>query len=176
LKKIISLVLAVTLFVAVGIVTANADVTSLDDTNSSAYSTVTFTQPSTYCIFIPDVIDLDSQFCISGTVNIMDYEKLCVTITNLDENNALTFTHQDGVTTLKRAITSYLDTEYSITLQDLGLPSNCVGYFQKGDYMSEVVFGLADEYTELTTVSGLGEPPAGAYYSTIEFEVTMQGN
>lgn len=170
MKKIISIVLAVTLFVwTVGIVTANAN--SLDESNISANSTVTFRQPSTYCLYIPDVIDLDTEFCISGDVNISYNESLYVNITNLDSNNALTFTSQDGSATLKRAINAHPNIDDDMTMQDLGLSANCVGYFLKGDTSSEVNFGLADGYTDFSSMNGDSVPPAGSYYSQAEFEV-----
>ena len=171
MKKIVSIVLAVTLFIAVGIVTANAD--GLDESNSFANSTVTFRQPSTYCLYLPDMIDLDMEFCISGDVNISYDERLYVNITNLDANNALTFTSQDGSATLKRAINSHPNLDGGTTMQDLGLSANCVGYFLKGDTSSEVNFGLADGYTAFTSISGESAPPAGLYYSQAEFEVFM---
>lgn len=174
MRKFISLVLAVAMLVsAVGIVTAYAE-DYREDGDTFANSTVTFRQPSSYCIFIPDMIGLDYDYQISGSdMNISDRECLRVLLSGLDSENHVTFESLDGTATLKKSIEPKVLLNGGTTLSDLGCPSNCVGYFLKGDTMSEVAFGLSEGYSDFHSNNGMTQPPAGEYFAPVTFEISL---
>lgn len=175
MRKFISIVLAVAMLViTVGIVTANAE--NYTQSDYSASSTVTFRQPSTFCVYIPDMIDLDYDYTIQGVdMNLSQQECLKINITNLNSDGSLTFESEDGTATLKKALISEPNLQGGATMSDLGLASNCVGFFLKGDNNSEVTFGLSEDYYDFHSDAGMTQPPAGRFIAQAEFEINLNG-
>ena len=170
MKKIISIVLAVIMLVCtVGMITANAVEKHEYDYDNYAYSTVTFRQPSTYCIYVPDVISLDYDYCMyCADLNLADDECLCITLSNMDGNNQLTFANEDESVTMKKTVHTSAN-----QLDTYNPPYGCVGYFTNSSTGSMITFGLDPGYSDLTTPNGSNVIPAGVYSSQAEFNITI---
>lgn len=172
MKKIISIMLAVIMVVSVGVIVANAG-GYYDNTNGgSTQSIVTFRQPSTYCVFIPDMIDLGYDCYMTSTdMNIAEDECLVVLLNNTDSDNRLLFTSYDGQNTLKKTVHTNLEPGYEIS--DINPPDGCIGYFRQNDNSSIISFGLDEGYYDFQSQNGWNVPPAGTYTSQAEFNIAL---
>lgn len=130
-------------------------------------STVTYVEQSSYCILIPEYIDMNagSYTFQAENINITDYEKIYVTVTNLDENDRLLFTHESGEYTLTKNFEIY-PSECHDTLPEY-MPNNCVGYFSGDNTTSFISFGLGYDSYDYTRIR------AGMYSATVEFSVEL---
>ena len=164
MKRIVSILIAICLLVSLTTITANAETQVYEGTGSS---TMTYREYSSYCILIPEYIDAETGYYTfqAEYLNITDYEKVFVTVTNLDENNLLLFTHESGNYTLKTKLEVY-ETNYGTGMPS-GMPENCVGYFSGEDTVSKVMFGVGFDNYECERAR------AGLYSATVEFAVNL---
>ena len=132
-------------------------------------STMTFVEQSSYCILIPEYIDMNAGLYTfkAENINISNNEKVYVTVTNLDENNRLLFTHESGDYTLTKSLEVFPSAAHD-TLPEY-LPSNCVGYFSGDDKTSFISFRLGSESFDYSRIK------AGMYSATVEFSVDLSG-
>lgn len=164
MKRIVSVLIAICLLISLTTITANAETQVYEGTGSS---TMTYREYSSYCILIPEYIDAEAGYYTfqAEYLNITDYEKVFVTVTNLDENGLLLFTHESGNYTLKKNLEVY-GTNYGAGLPD-GMPQHCVGYFSGEDTTSKVMFGVGFDNYECERAR------AGLYSATVEFAVNL---
>lgn len=164
MKKLISILIALCLLLCMTPMTVAADSQVYEGTGSS---TMTYREYSSYCILIPETIDAEVGYYTfqADYLNITDYEKVFVTVTNLDENNRLLFTHESGNYTLKKNLEVY-STDYGSGLPE-GMPENCVGYFSGEDTTSQIMFGVGADNYECERAR------AGLYSATVEFSVNL---
>lgn len=164
MKRIISILIAICLLVSLTTITASAETQVYEGTGSS---TMSYREYSSYCILIPEYIDAEAGYYTfqAEHLNITDYEKVFVTVTNLDENNLLLFTHESGNYTLKKKLEVY-ETNYGTGMPS-GMPENCVGYFSGEDTTSKVMFGVGFDNYECERAR------AGLYSATVEFAVNL---
>lgn len=164
-KKLLILVLAICLTFSMSL-TAFAEDNYIYEGN--AHSVLEYREPSYYCILIPERIDMNDGTGYrfqADMLNICEGEKVFVSITNLDENNRLLFTHEDGKTTFTKSI--YSEVRYGVTLDNI-IPQKCVGYFDGDDTTSKVLMKLgADTYDYDVYVK------AGNYTATADFEINI---
>lgn len=130
----------------------------------SSTATLTYRQASTYCILIPAYIDMSDTYTFSAeNINITDDEIIAVTVTNVDENNRIKFTHESGKYTLTKNIEQ-------VALSDntsVSLPLNCVGAFVGDDTASIIGFRLSQDSYDYTRTR------AGMYSAVVEFSVSL---
>ena len=131
--------------------------------------TMTFVEQSSYCILIPEYIDMNAGLYTfkAENINIADNEKVYVTVTNLDGNNRLLFTHESGEYTLTKNFEVFPSANHD-TLPEY-LPNNCVGYFSGDDKTSFINFRLGSESFDYSRIK------AGMYSATVEFSVDLSG-
>lgn len=163
MKRLISILIALCLLLCITPMTVSADSQVYERTGSS---TMTYREYSSYCILIPEYIDAEAgQYTFQAEyLNITDYEKVFVTVTNLDENGKLLFTHESGNYTLKKNLEVF-DATGSGVLPNM--PENCVGYFSGEDTMSKIMFGVGFDNYECERAR------AGLYSATVEFAVNL---
>ncbi len=130
-------------------------------------STITYWEQSTYCVLIPEYIDMNAGLYTfqAEHLNIAEVEKVYVTVTNLNENNRLLFTHESGEYTLTKNLEIYPSNESESVPSYM--PPNCVGYFSGDDTTSKISFGLSFDSYEYTRIR------AGMYSATVEFCVDL---
>lgn len=130
----------------------------------SSTSTLTYREQSTYCILIPAYIDMNDSYTFSAeNINITDDEMIVVTVSNVDDNNRILFTHESGEYTLTK------DIEW-VAISDTvptALPPNCVGVFVGDDRTSAIEFRLSQESYDCTRTK------AGMYSAVVEFSVSL---
>lgn len=133
----------------------------------SGASTMTYSEQSSYCILIPEYIDMNagSYTFQAENINITDYEKIYVTVTNLDENDRILFTHESGKYTLTKNFEIFPSAGHD-TLPEY-MPNNCVGYFSGDNTTSFISFGLGYGSYDYTRIR------AGMYFATVEFRVEL---
>ena len=164
MKRLISILIALCLLLCITPLTVSADSQVYEGTGSA---TMSYREYSSYCILIPEFIDAEAGYYTfqAEYLNITDYEKVFVTVTNLDENGRLLFTHESGNYTLKKNLEVY-GTADGGGLPD-GMPQNCVGYFSGEDTTSKVMFGVGFDNYECERAR------AGLYSATVEFAVNL---
>ena len=166
MKKIICMIMVICLMATIGLTAAHAE--GGNYTMSTGSSTLTYTEPSRYMIYIPETIDMDvGRYTFEAAeMNITSNEDVVVTMTNLDVNSMLTFTHEDGASTANKCV-AYDYNNIDSNIQQ-SLPEHCVAYFEKDELNSEMCFYLAnDNYN--TNV-------AGSYSGTAEFQVELRSH
>lgn len=144
--------------------TLNVYATDAQVFEGSSTATLTYREQSTYCILIPAYIDMSDTYTFSAeNINITDNEMIAVTVTNVDENNRIMFTHESGEYTLTKNIEQ-------VRLSDsapAALPLNCVGAFVGDDKTSTIGFRLSQESFDYTRIR------AGMYSAIVEFSVSL---
>ena len=165
MKKLLSILLVVAAMLSVLSVGASA----AQVMEGSASSTITFRQPSTYCILIPETLTENETGMYQLTaenINITADEKIYVCVANADENGRILFTHVNGEYTLKKGFETRNKNGYS---PNYILPENCVGVFEGEDLSSKIYFMLESEEYECEKAY------AGMYSATVEFNVSLGG-
>lgn len=165
MKKILSILLVVAAMLSVLSVSASA----AQVMEGNASSTITFRQPSTYCIYIPETLTENETGMYQFTaehINITADEKIFVCVANADENGRILFTHENGEYTMKKEFEVRNKNGYS---PDYALPENCVGVFEGEDLSSKLYFLLSPEEYECEKAY------AGMYSATVEFNVSLGG-
>ena len=164
MKKLLSILLCVALMGCLAVPAFAAQVME-----GSASSTITFRQPSTYCILIPETLTENETGMYQLTaenINITADEKIYVCVANADENGRILFTHENGEYTLKKGFETRNKNGYS---PNYVLPENCVGVFEGEDLSSKIYFMLESEEYECEKAY------AGMYSATVEFNVSLGG-
>lgn len=166
MKKIICMIMVICLMATIGLTAAHAE--GGNYTMSTGSSTLTYTEPSRYMIYIPETIDMDvGRYTFEASeMNILSNEDVVVTMTNLDVNSMLTFTHEDGSATASKQI-GYDYNQIDGNIQN-GLPEHCVAYFEKDELNSEMCFYLENDYYNTNV--------AGSYSSTAQFQVELRSH
>lgn len=139
-------------------------------TGGHSTSTITFTQPSDYCIIIPETIDASAGAYVfqAGQLNITENERVLVTVTSVNQDGRITFTHENGENTLTKEIVTENISQNALPG---GLPENCVGYFTPDSISSKLSFGLTEESYDYE-----GYIKAGNYTALVEFNIYLEGN
>ena len=89
MKKFLAIVLSVVLVLSMSV---TAFATELNVGNQTGQSTLSFTEPSTYPVIIPDTIYVSPETSLefeTTFLNIQDTEQLVIRLNNLDENNKI---------------------------------------------------------------------------------------
>ena len=162
MKKMLSILLVVCALLSVMSIGASAAQQVME---GNASSTISFRQPSVYCILIPEVLTADDNGWYefdAEHINITNDEKIIVTVANADENGRILFTHEDGEHTLKKELQVMNKSGF-----DWILPENCVAVFEGEDLDSKVYFMLSPEEYECQKAY------AGIYTATVEFNVIL---
>ena len=165
MKKLLSILLVVAAMLSVLSVGASA----AQVMEGSASSTITFRQPSTYCILIPETLTENETGMYQLTaenINITADERIYVCVANADENGRILFTHENGEYTLKKGFEIRNKNGYS---PNYTLPENCVGVFEGEDTSSKIYFMLENGEYECEKAY------AGMYSATVEFNVSLGG-
>lgn len=133
-------------------------------------STITYSQPSDYCIIIPETIDADAGAYVfqAGQLNITENERVYIILTTADQDNNITLTHESGTYTLDKQIVTENVSGHSIPD---GLPQNCVGYFEPDSFSSALSFALSEENYNYECA-----PKAGRYSALVEFSIYLSEN
>lgn len=98
MKKILAFVLSVVLILSMSV---TAFATELNIGNQTGQSTLSYTEPSTYTVIIPDTIYVSSGATLefeTSSLNIQETEQLVIRVNNLDENDMITLSHASGDT------------------------------------------------------------------------------
>ena len=96
MKKFLAIVLSVVLVLSMSV---TAFATELNVGNQTGQNTLSFTEPSTYTVIIPDTIYVSPETsleCETTFLNIQDTEQLVIRLNNLDENNRLLLSNESG--------------------------------------------------------------------------------
>lgn len=145
MKKIICLLMAICLMATIGLTAAHAENGYYIMGDSSGSSTITYTEQSRYTVYIPETINMDMGYYTfeASEMNITDREDVVVTMTNLDVNSMLHFTHENGSATADKQI-GYDYANVDDNVQNT-LPEHCVAYFKNGETTSEASFYLIND-------------------------------
>lgn len=165
MKKILCLVMAMLIVFASLTMTVFAEDTQISS-EDKAYSVLEFYQPCSYCILIPESIDMSdmSGYRFNATeMNLDDMSKLAITITNLTDGK-LQFTHENGKNTVSKRILG--DLAYGESPIDGVVPNGCVGYFVGDICESKYVMKIGFENYDYDNVV-----KAGKYFATAEFTI-----
>ena len=150
MKKIISIIMVVGLIAAIGVPAVSAD------SFNGGTATITYKEPDTYCVLIPETIDMD--------MNLAEGDEVFVTIGGLIDEGYFPLTHENGVDTAKKKI--YYDySSVSSEKREL-FPPYCVGYFTDGDTVSKTGFMMINDNES--------HFKAGNYTGTAEFTVELR--
>jgi uncharacterized protein YxeA len=160
MKKIISLIMVVCLMATIGMATASAD------SVNGGTTTITYKEPDTYCVLIPETIDMTFyNYRFQATdMNLAEGDEVFVTMGGLDENNYFPLTHENGVDTARKKV--YYDYGSIPTDRLDMLPAYCVGYFSDEDTISRMGFMMIND--------GDMHFKAGNYTGTAEFTVELR--
>ncbi len=98
MKKILAIILSVVLVLSMSV---TAFATEISGEGQVAQSTLSYTEPSTYTVIIPDTIYVSSGATLdfeTSFLNIQETEQLVIKVNNLDENDMITLSHASGDT------------------------------------------------------------------------------
>ena len=96
MKKFLAIVLSVVLVLSMSVTVFATEVTS---DYQVAQSTLSYTEPSTYTVIIPDTIYVSTGASLefeAKYLNILETEQIVIRCTNLDENGAIALTNESG--------------------------------------------------------------------------------
>lgn len=152
MKKILSIVCAVCLMICTS---SNAFATELSG-DGSASTTITYTAPSQFCVYIPETIDMtnDSYTFTASVMDIADDERVDVRITNLD-GSTFNMTNANGAT----ASASFLRNDTGTILSN-------------NDQVAQFVYGSLECYYSISLTNVSVSNP-GTYSGTAEFSVSL---
>lgn len=171
LIKLLSIAVFILCFIAIIVSIFSYRVYADDSyvTGGHSTSTITFTQPSDYCIIIPETIDTSTGAYVfqAGQLNITENERVLITVTSVNQDGRITFTHENGVNTLTKGV---ITENISQNALPDGLPENCVGYFTIDNLSSKLSFGLTEESYDYE-----GYIKAGNYTTLVEFNIYLEG-
>lgn len=160
MKKIISIIMVVGLIAAIGVPVVSAD------SFNGGTATITYKEPDTYCVLIPETIDMtfDNYHFQALDMNLAEGDEVFVTIGGLIDEGYFPLTHENGVDTAKKKI--YYDySSVSSEKREL-FPPYCVGYFTDGDTVSKTGFMMINDNES--------HFKAGNYTGTAEFTVELR--
>ena len=114
MKKIISIIMVVGLIAAIGVPAVSAD------SFNGGTATITYKEPDTYCVLIPETIDMtfDNYHFQALDMNLAEGDEVFVTIGGLIDEGYFPLTHENGVDTAKQKI-------YLHDHSDSGLSADC---------------------------------------------------
>lgn len=98
MKKFLAIVLSVVLVLSMSVTAFAAE---LNIGNQTGQSTLSYTEPSTYTVIIPDTIYVSTGAILefeTTFLNIQESEQLVIRVNNLDENDMITLSHASGDT------------------------------------------------------------------------------
>ena len=96
MKKILAIILSVVLVLSTSVTAFATEVTS---DYQVAQSTLSYTEPSTYTVIIPDTIYVSTGAALefeTKYLNIQQTEQLVITFANLDENDMIPLSNEYG--------------------------------------------------------------------------------
>ena len=96
MKKILALFLSVVLILSMSVTAFATEVTS---DSQVAQSTLSYTEPSTYTVIIPETMYVSTGASLqfeAKYLNILETEQIVIRCTNLDENGAIALTNESG--------------------------------------------------------------------------------
>ena len=160
MKKIISLIMVVCLMATIGMATASAD------SVNGGTTTITYKEPDTYCVLIPETIDMTFyNYHFQATdMNLAEGDEVFVTFGGLVENDYFPLTHENGIDTAQKLL-SYDYDAIPMSKRET-FPQYCVGYFTDGDTVSQMGFMLVNDNTS--------HFKAGNYTGTATFTVELR--
>ena len=129
-------------------------------------TTITYKEPDSYCVLIPETIDMtfENYHFQALEMNLAEGDEVFVTMGGLDENNYFPLTHENGVDTARKKV--YFDYGSIPTNRLDMLPAYCVGYFSDEDTISRMGFMMIND--------GDTHFKAGNYTGTAEFTVELR--
>lgn len=162
MKKIISVIMIICLMATIGMTAASAD------SYNGGTTTITFREPDTYCVLIPETIDMtfENYHFQATDMNLAEGDEVFVTIGGLGEGDYFLLTHENGVDTAKKQIRYDYDV-IPINKRET-FPLYCVGYFTDGDTVSQMGFMMMND--------NVSHFKAGNYTGTAEFTVELREN
>ena len=160
MKKIISIIMVVGLIAAIGVPAVSAD------SFNGGTATITYKEPDTYCVLIPETIDMtfDNYHFQALDMNLAEGDEVFVTIGGLIDEGYFPLTHENGVDTAKKKI--YYDYGSVSSEKRELFPPYCVGYFTDGDTVSKTGFMMINDNES--------HFKAGNYTGTAEFTVELR--
>ncbi len=168
MKKFISLFLVIALLCCVSVSVSAAEGDQELVEYGSASATITYTQPSDYVVYIPYTMEfIESYRFEAQMLNIVpESEYVMITVSNLDDNNCLEFTH-----TISEGVTFKATPTKAPVSSDLYVPSiipdNCAAIFNENK-ISNLYF-----YWQIPESTGIVK--AGSYTATAQFSVGLYG-
>lgn len=96
MKKILAIILSVVLVLSMSVTAFATEVTS---EYQVAQSTLSYTEPSTYTVIIPETMYVSTGASLqfeAKYLNILETEQVVIRCTNLDENGAIALTNESG--------------------------------------------------------------------------------
>lgn len=159
MKRIISIII-ICLMAVISIPAVNAE------SVNGGTTTITYREPDTYCVLIPETIDMtfDNYHFQALEMNLAEGDEVFVTIGGLDENNYFPLMHENGVDTAKKQV--YYDYDAIPSTKRELFPPYCVGYFTDGDTISQMGFMMLNDSES--------HFKAGNYTGTAEFTVELR--
>lgn len=160
MKKIISIIMVVGLIAAIGVPAVSAD------SFNGGTATITYKEPDTYCVLIPETIDMtfDNYHFQALDMNLAEGDEVFVTIGGLGDNDYFPLIHENGIDTAKKKI--YYDYGSVSSEKRESFPPYCVGYFTDGDMVSQTGFMMINDNES--------HFKAGNYTGTAEFTVELR--
>lgn len=162
MKKIISIIVAICLMATIGVTAASAD------SVNGGTTTITYREPDSYCVLIPETIDMtfDDYHFQALDMNLAEGDEVFVTMGGLSEDNYFSLTHENGVDTARKQM--YYDYGSIPSNKRDSFPHYCVGYFTDGDMVSQMGFMMLNDSES--------HFKAGNYTGTAEFTVELREN
>lgn len=159
MKKIISVIMVICLMTIISISAVSAD------SFNGGTTTITYREPDSYCVLIPETIDMtfEDYHFQALEMNLAEGDEVFITIGGLGENDYFPLTHENGVDTAKKKI--YYDYGSLSSNKIEMLPLYCVGYFTDGDTVSQIGFMMVNDSES--------HFKAGNYTGTAEFTVEL---
>lgn len=145
MKRLLAFVMVAVMLFSVSIIAHAEEHEWMDGT---AQVTMTYSVDSTYCLWIPETIDVNTGYTFTAEMlNIRETEQLTVRISNLN-NGCLTFTNESG--------------------KDIQVQ------FNNGDVAAIFTDSLTSDITLFGQLSENSNMKAGDYTATAEFTMSLE--